>query len=524
MADFATTPVYQDLMKLKFLVSAVFVLALLGCAGRPTAPAEATADDPPSAPREFRAAWVATVANIDWPSRAGLPVAQQRSEMIALLDQAQNLNLNAIVLQVRPSADALYPSTLEPWSEYLTGEQGKAPEPYYDPLKMWIDEAHRRGIELHAWLNPYRARHASAKSVLAASHITATHPGAVKKYGAELWMDPAEPAAVQRTLDVVADLVRRYEVDGIHIDDYFYPYPIKEAGGGELEFPDDPAWQRYLSANGGLSRADWRRQQVNHLIEQMYGVVHREKPWVRFGISPFGLGRPDRRPPGIAGFSQYDSIYADAELWLNNGWLDYVAPQLYWPIDQAAQAFPVLLEAWARENTQQRHLWPGLFTSRIDDSAKSWEAEEIIRQIGLTRANPGASGHIHFSMIALLQDRRGIATRLKSGPYASPALIPATPWLGTEIADAPRLALKRSGDAVSTDIVLIHIENQAKIKCLAIWTRYGSDWVFTVQPANSHQVALKSDVKLGKPNAIVVSAVNQLGIESPRVQVRLQAQ
>lgn len=496
------------------------LLLLVGCAGSLTALAPA-ADDPPPAPREFRAAWVASVANIDWPSRSDLSVDQQQAEIIALLNQAQFLNLNAIVLQVRPSADALYASALEPWSEYLTGQQGKAPDPIYDPLKMWIDEAHRRGIELHAWLNPYRARHTSAKSALSPSHLANTHPAAVKRYGDMLWMDPAEPVAVQRTLDVVADIVRRYDVDGIHIDDYFYPYPIQAPNGAELDFPDEPAWQGYLSSGGQMSRADWRRQQVNHLIEQMYAVIHREKPWVRFGISPFGLGRPDRRAPGIVGFSQYDSLYADAELWLSKGWLDYLSPQLYWPIDQEPQAFAVLLDSWARDNTQQRHLWPGLFTSRIDGSPKSWPAEEIVRQISLTRTHQGAGGQIHFSMIALLQNRRGIATLLKSGAYATAALVPATPWLGAEQPLAPRLSRKRSDGAGTTDIMIVEPEDASTINQFAVWKRYGSQWLFTVQASTQVEVAVDADSKLGKPNAIVVSSVNRLGIESARASVQL---
>ena len=495
-------------------------LLLFGCAVN-LIPDEPATEDPPAAPREFRAAWVASVANIDWPSRSNLTVEQQQAEIVLMLDQAKALNLNAIVLQVRPAADALYPSALEPWSEYLTGRQGKAPEPFYDPLKMWIEQAHARGIELHAWLNPYRARHPSARSALAGNHIANTHPWAVKQYGDMLWMDPAEPTAVKRTLDVVTDLVRRYDVDGIHIDDYFYPYPVPAGNGTELEFPDQPAWQRYLSAKGQSARADWRREQVNKLIEQLYSVIHQEKAWVRFGISPFGLGRPERRSAGITGFSQYDKIYADAEFWLSKGWLDYVAPQLYWPIDQAPQAFPVLLETWARENTQSRHLWPGLFTSRIDRSSKSWQPEEIVRQIGLAREHAGAGGHIHFSMIALLQDRRGIATLLKAGAYATAALIPATPWLGAQVPDAPRLSLQQSQDPSVPDRVLIRTADDPSVNRFSIWTRYGAKWVYAVQAASQTALSLETDPTLGKPDTIVISCVNRLGIESARSRLQL---
>jgi uncharacterized lipoprotein YddW (UPF0748 family) len=316
--------------------------------------------------------------------------------------------------------------------------------------------------------------------------------------------------------------VRRYDVDGIHIDDYFYPYPIQTPDGLELDFPDQPAWLRYRSAGGQASRPDWRRQQVNQLIEQVYSVIHQEKPWVRFGISPFGLGQAGRRPAGITGFSQYDKLYADAELWLNQGWLDYFSPQLYWPIDQAPQAFPVLLQAWAVENVRQRHLWPGLFTSRIDGSNKSWPVEEIARQIDITRRHGGAGGHIHFSMVALLQNRQGIATLLKSGVYATPALVPATPWLGAEVPPAPRLSLKRSELAGGPDILTVESENGPAISQFAVWKRYPSKWLFSVLPANNSQLAIAADPELGKPHAVVMSSVNRLGIESSRTWLHLQ--
>ena len=208
---------------------------------------------PPKPMREFRGVWVATVANMDWPSKPGLSTDEQQREMIAILDRARELKFNAIILQVRTSCDAFYPSELEPWSEYLTGQQGKAPEPFYDPLKMWIEQAHARGLELHAWFNPFRARHPAA-TTNAANHISKTHPEWVKQYGKYQWLDPGEPATREHTLRVIRDVVAKYDVDGVHFDDYFYPYPEK----GE-DFPDEASWQRYQKSGGKLSRADWRR-------------------------------------------------------------------------------------------------------------------------------------------------------------------------------------------------------------------------------------------------------------------------
>jgi len=407
--------------------------------GAPAAPVPAEVV-PAGAPREFRGAWVATVANIDWPSRPGLPAAQQRAELLALLDRAAAIGLNALVLQVRPAGDALYPSALEPWSEYLTGQQGRAPDAAWDPLATWVDEAHRRGLALHAWFNPYRARHASARTPLAAPHLAVRRPDLVRTYGDQLWMDPGEPDAAAHTLAVVADVLRRYPVDGVHIDDYFYPYPVTAtadggAAGSERPFPDAASWQRYQAGGGPLARDDWRRDNVNRLVQALQALVRRERPDALFGISPFGLGRPDLRPPGIQGFSQFHKLYADVELWCEHGWCDYLAPQLYWPRDPAAQAFGVLLDYWRARVPPGMALWPGLFSSRVGAADRPWPADELLAQIALLRARAGPdatpggpapepSGHLHFSLAALVQDRDALATRLLAGPYATPARRP----------------------------------------------------------------------------------------------------
>lgn len=479
---------------------------------------------PPAAPREFRAAWVSTVANIDWPSRPNLPADKQQAEAIAILERARALNLNAIVLQVRPAADAIYPSTIEPWSEYLTGIQGQPPRPLYDPLQFWIKEAHARGMELHAWFNPYRARQTVGKAT-APNHISRTQPGVVKSYGKLQWMDPGEDAASKQTLDVVLDVVRRYDIDGVHVDDYFYPYPIDAAGADngaldgkaasrELDFPDWGSWQRYVNSGGKLDRASWRRQNVNKLIEAMYTGIHREKSWVRFGISPFGVGRPDRRPVGIVGFSQYDKLYADVETWLDNGWLDYLTPQLYWPIAQKPQAYDVLLDYWLAQNRRGRHIWPGLFTSRIGAPSKEYQPQEIINQIDVTRTRPAAGGHVHFSMAALMENRKGIVDKLSSASYPGQALVPASPWLGNTLPGVPVVQAARS--ARSTRLTLTAGSNNA---LYAIWTRYGDEWRFSVVPASRVDWLLPDDARLGAANAVVVSAVDRLGIESARVKV-----
>lgn len=475
----------------------------------------------------MRAAWVSTVSNIDWPSRKNLSSAQQQAEIIALLDTAARLKLNTIILQVRPSADTIYPSTLEPWSEFLTGTQGKAPEPFYDPLQMWIELAHARGLELHAWFNPYRAKTAATKPALAATHISKTAPAVVKRYGDLLWMDPGEPAAMQHTLAVIGDVLRRYDVDGIQLDDYFYPYPLADAHGGELAFPDEASWAKYRHQGGQLTRADWRRQNVNHLVEAAYHAVHTEKSWVKFGISPFGIGRPDRLPKGIKGFSQYDKLYADVELWLEQGWLDYLAPQLYWPLAQPAQSFTVLRDYWQAQNTRQRHIWPGLYTNKLDTQAgkksakpeQPWPAEEILQQIDAARTNrAGSSGHLHFSISALMKNRQNIQQRLLAEKYQHAALVPASPWLVA----SPMLAMTAPPLApMGGQQLRVTLTAGAPLRWLAVWKRYQAgtnepQWIFSLQTAGNPVISLADDLPHAPLRQVVVSALDRSGQESPR--------
>lgn len=490
---------------------------------------------PPPAPREFRALWVATVANIDWPSRTGLSTSEQQQEIRKIVATAKRLKMNALILQVRPAADALYTSSTEPWSEYLSGVQGQAPQPFYDPLTMWISEAHANGLELHAWFNPYRARHSAAKSLPAANHLIKTRPDLVKTYGDQRWVDPGEADAAKRLIDVVRDVVRRYDVDGVHIDDYFYPYPVKLVPPAiptavasvptvdqvDVDFPDDPSWQRYIAAGGKLNRGDWRRDNVNRLVQALNAAIHVEKPWVKFGVSPFGLPRPDRRPEGIVGFSQYDKLFADVELWWNQGWLDYLAPQLYWPIAQTAQSFPVLLDYWSRTNAKKRHLWPGLFTSKIDDSEASWKPDEIRQQIELLRKDTGTTGHIHFSAVALTQNRRGLADAIGQETYAKDALVPATPWLRPNNAvsiPAPVAKLRCDANADGRALASCRIDlgNPTKSDGFlwAIWAQYGTTWQFSIATNVS---SLLPEQSTGQAlRQVVISRIDRYGVEGAR--------
>lgn len=441
----------------------------------------------PSLSREYRGMWVATVANIDWPSKPGLPSDVQKAELIAILDRAAELKFNVIVLQVRPACSVLYDSKIEPWSEVLSGAMGKPPEPYYDPLAFAVDEAHKRGMELHAWFNPYRARHPSEKSEIHPQHISKRRPELVKKYGQYLWLDPGEPDVAEHSVSVMLEVVKRYDVDGVHIDDYFYPYKERDEKGNILDFPDEPSWQRYRRSGGTLSRDDWRRQNVDRFVERLYREIKSTKRWVKFGISPFGLWRPGY-PPQARGFDAYAELYADSRKWLQEGWCDYYVPQLYFKIDHPTLSFPILLNWWVEQNRQGRHILAGNFTSKVADGSNSaWEAQEIAEQVRLTRRQAGAVGNIHFSARAFMQDRGGICKLIRE-LHAQPALVPPAPWLSRSRPKPPVVQAARVAGGV------IQLRWQAQGRHPVAWWvvayRNNGEWAVHVLPAQSEGYTL----------------------------------
>jgi len=455
---------------------------------------------PPAPMREFRGAWIATVANIDWPSTNTLTAKQQKAELIGLLDFAAKLRLNAVILQVRPACDAMWASKIEPWSEYLAGAMGKAPVPYYDPLALAVAEAHKRGLELHAWFNPYRALHPSAKSPVAANHVSKTRPSLVRTYGKHLWLDPGEKAVQDYSLSVVMEVVKNYDIDGVHFDDYFYPYKELDAAGKELEFPDEATWRKY---GAGRNRDDWRRDNVNLFVQRVHRSVKDAKPWVKFGISPFGIWRPGY-PPQIKGFDQYDKLYADARAWLMNGWVDYFAPQLYWAIEPPAQSFPVLLNWWGEQNSKQRHLWPGLNTYNV---GRKWRPDEIVNQIQLTRKQGGATGHIHWNMTKGLIGNKALCERLASGVYAEPALPPASTWIKSAPLSKPNLSVSQR----STGLRLTWAAGTGpKPGKWVLQTRTQGKWTTRILPGQVTAHTLQ-----GKPEQVALTGVDRYGYTSP---------
>jgi uncharacterized lipoprotein YddW (UPF0748 family) len=420
--------------------------------GAPTTPVGAVDTAPPPIQREFRGVWIATVANMDWPSRPGLSTGDQQAEMVRLLDRAVAMHLNAIIFQVRPEADAFYKSESEPWSAFLTGHMGRAPDPYYDPLAFVVREAHARGLEVHAWFNPFRAIYPGSPGAVSPNHVSRTNPSMIRRYGPQTWMDPGDPKVVDRAIDAIVDVTKRYDIDAVHIDDYFYPYREENRRGRTIPFPDSREYRRYKKEGGTLELDDWRRNNLDGFVERADSAVHATKPWVRFGISPFGIWRPGY-PASVRGLDSYVEIFADARKWLRNGWVDYLAPQLYWPIGRPQQDFSALLAWWVSQNTHGRNIWSGLNVALAKDTApRGLGAAEMLDQIRLTRAQDGASGEIFFSMSTLVQDPDSVTERIAHDSYAQSALVPASPWLDSIVPPTPAVVTRvdsRSGELIA---------------------------------------------------------------------------
>ncbi len=469
-----------------YTVMRIFLLYLAlvsGCLAQAYRPSK---EVPPTFPREFRAAWVACVYNIDWPSKAGLGQASQKAELLRLLNQAQKLKLNAIIFQVRPNADAVYSSSIEPWSPWVSGTMGRSPG--YDPLGFCIQEAHRRGIEVHAWFNPFRAL-PNKNMPTAANHVARTHPRSVKTYRNHKWLDPSHSFAQDRALQVIRDVVRRYDIDGVHIDDYFYPYPQVVGGKVAEQFPDGKS-------------ASQRRAAVDKFVQRMYKDVKKVKPWVRVGISPFGIWRPGV-PRGIeAGIDAYEHLAADSRKWLAKGWCDYLSPQLYWRISPQKQSFVSLLQWWRAQG--DRPVWPGIATSRIQSSEDPGRrASEILKQLNYSRTiGQNWVGHIHWSMKALMQNRDGISSSLTKQTYALPALVPPMPWLSRATPPATQVQVTHSGAGSTVSWSAV-----GAAKSYAIQARYRNQWQsVAVVPRGQHTMTLR-----GSPDAVALTVVDRFG-------------
>lgn len=398
-------------------ISAVFLL-LFQCSSRQGISAD---EIPPK--RELRGVWIASVANIDWPSRKGLPPIEQQQEFVNILDNHQRLGINAVFVQVRAASDAFYAESEEPWSEWLTGTQGRAPSPFYDPMAFMIEHAHERNMEFHAWLNLNRGTHASSTSV-SAQHITRTHPQWFLNYGGYKVYNFGIPEVRTYIINLVLNMIRKYDVDGIHFDDYFYPYPTP---GNRIN--DQQTFRQY---SRGFSRIeDWRRDNVNILIRDLSEAIRKEKPYLKFGISPFGVWRSrdkDAEGSDTAGaLSSYDDLYADSRLWTRKGWIDYIMPQVYFSFGHRTVPYKPMVDWWVK-NRGERHLYIGMSSYRTGERNGEWSsASQIMRQVRTNTHTGGVSGSVFYSSKSLMPASHRLSDSLRNY-YCYPALPPVMEW------------------------------------------------------------------------------------------------
>ena len=416
---------------------------------------------------EFRAAWIATVDNIDWPSKGNYNSDSQKAEYKKLLDMHVQNGMNAVIVQIRPATDAFYPSPYEPWSEWLTGKQGRPPVPYYDPLQFMIEEAHKRGLEFHAWCNPYRAELQIGKSSISPTHITKVHPEWFVAYGGKRYFDPGSKEAQEFVVNVIRDIVSRYDVDALHFDDYFYPYRI--AG---QEFPDDKTYAEYGS---GMDRGDWRRSNVDSIIVKLHRGIRQENPHCKFGISPFGVWRnKDRDSLGSdtkAGQTNYDDLYADILLWLQEGYIDYVVPQLYWEHGHRAAPYEVLVDWWSR-HSYGKHCYIGLGIYKAGSNVR-WRDRNIIpMQIRDARSYSTIQGQVYFSSKSFLKNPNGWNDSLQQHYYKYPALIPPMPWIDSIPPRPPvinAVSSEGKGTEQQVNISATYIDSDKKLRQFALY-------------------------------------------------------
>ncbi|MGF7139770.1 glycoside hydrolase family 10 protein [Roseimarinus sediminis] len=388
--------------------------------------------------REFRGIWIATVNNIDWPSKPGLPVEQQKNELIAMLNQLDSLHFNAVIFQIRPAGDAFYQSKSEPWSQWLNGTQGEAPKPFWDPLQFMVEECHRRGMELHAWMNPYRLSQSSAARFSSKS-IAMRHPEWVVSYGNKQYLDPGIPGVRNYLSQVVREVVQNYNVDAIHFDDYFYPYPI--AG---TDFPDSTSFKQHSRGFAFADIDQWRRENVDLIIEQLHQTIRQTKPKVKFGISPFGVWKNFDENDEIggsattAGNTNYDNLYADVINWQRKGWIDYMIPQLYWEIGHKTVDF-ITLANWWSERSFGHHVYIGhALYKLIEGSSEAWKNErELPEQILIARRMKNIQGSAYFRMRFLEKNPMNFTSLLEEEVYTHRALLPVMPWLDKQAPPMP---------------------------------------------------------------------------------------
>ncbi|MGC1514732.1 MAG: family 10 glycosylhydrolase [Maribacter sp.] len=413
---------------------------------------------------EFRGVWIATVVNIDWPKNGNDPSEKQKADYLNILDFYQKENYNAVIVQVRAAGDAFYDSEYAPWSRFLTGQEGKPPEWNTDVLKWMIFEAHKRGMEFHAWLNPYRATFDENFEILSETHDYCTHPEWMVHYGSKNYYTPGLPEVRNRFSKIIAEVVSNYDVDAIHFDDYFYPYTIKDE-----VFKDSFAFENYGLPNQKLD--DWRRSNIDALVAQVHDTIKSIKPWVQFGISPFGVWKnsttDERGSQTKAGQTTYEDLYADPLLWMQKGWVDYVAPQIYWSMDLPVASHRTLVNWWAKNNYGTKlYIGNGAYKVRNNSDIAWNDTKELPRQLELARETPQIAGNIMFSAKSLMSANEDVVDYIHKKYYIKPALTPAFPASKEEVIPTPRLVNVQRTD---TEVVL-EFDNLKQMHYAVVYT------------------------------------------------------
>jgi len=474
---------------------------------------------------EFRAVWVATVNNIDWPSKPGLSTEQQKKEVIDILNMHSKNGMNAIIMQIRPASDAFYKSDIEPWSRYLTGTPGKAPSPFYDPLQFWIEECHKRNMEFHAWLNPFRVSQ-NANDPLAAGHIAFKHPEWIVNYGDKLYFDPGLPQTREFVVKVVTDIVSRYDVDAIHFDDYFYPYPLKE------DFPDENSFAQYNRGFLADQKANWRRDNVDILIKALSENIKKTKPWVKFGISPFGVWRNKIDDPEgsetTAGTTNYAQLYADILKWQKNGWIDYCLPQLYWQIGHPSVDFLTLSKWWAvHAYNRAMYIGQAVYKLEANSTIPEWkDPEQLVKQIQIIRQIPQLGGSAFYSSVHFKRDLFGFDQSLRDKLYKYPALVPPMPWIDNNAPEPPK-HFKKRGHKLKWTSAKAEVEMDKTTNYLVYLNPVGQTFnaknpenIFTITKHKSI-VFKPNSRKLQRKYEIRISALDRLHNESEISKVKV---
>lgn len=469
--------------------------------------------------REMRGVWIATVANIDWPTRNGISTVAQREELRDMLDELERANINTVIFQARPTSDAFYHSVFEPWSAYFTGKQGRRPEPFFDPLQFITEEAHKRCMEVHVWLNPYRLLNNDALSGLDKSHLYFQKPHLFVKYGGKYYFNPGLDETRNYLNQVVKDIVERYDIDAIHFDDYFYPYPV--AG---QDFPDQETFRR--NQRGFTNKNDWRRNNVTMVITELKQTIQSIKPWVEFGISPFGVWRNDnvdtRGSATRAGIQNYDDLYADILMWLEKGLIDYVAPQLYWEIGKKNADYAVLVDWWTR-NSYNKNVYIGLYASGLTlRTEAAWKKpNELARQLRMNQHYPAVDGVIFYSAKPLLKNPQGTLDSLSTHFYRYKALPPVNRNLQRSQAIQPEhVRIIKDDKEVIVTWDSVEAEGKDKIAYYVVYCFKGKKTGNLEDPRNiitlttDNMVLLNKYKKFKGHYTFVVTAVNRFKEES----------